>query len=422
MNDKYLSPYDASASESTIYDMWEQSGYFNPDAMIRDGLTKEDAAPFSIVLPPPNVTGQLHLGHAFEDATQDAIIRYRRMKGFRTLWVPGTDHAAIATQAKFEKEHYKKEKKSRHDYDRNDFFDMTLDFGRAHQSTILGQLKKMGASLDWSRLAFTLDEARQHAVYTAFKKMYDAELIYQKDRIVNWDVKGQTTVSDDEVLREEREATMYTFKYSDDFPFPIASTRPETKLGDTAVAVHPDDTRYQQYIGNEYSFTFAGADVTVKIIADEHVDSEFGVGALGVTPAHSMIDSEIAERHDLPSVQVINEYGKMIIGNDDIKNTKAAVARETVAQWLRDNNLMVSEEKIIQNVGIAERTGGVIEPLPKLQWWINVNKSFDYPHDSLTGIEKGQSVTLKELMLHVVENEEVSIVPELPTATKVLFP
>ena len=172
---------------------------------------------------------------------------------------------------------------------------MIQTFALKNQSTILGQLKKMGASLDWSRLCFTLDEDRQKSVYTAFSTMYEAGLIYRKEKVVNWDPKGQTTISDDEVIHEDRKGIMYTFKYSEDFPFAISSTRPETKLGDTAVAVNPEDDRYKKYIGQEYSFNFAGENVTVKIIADEEVDKELGTGALGVTPAHSIIDWEIAQ-------------------------------------------------------------------------------------------------------------------------------
>jgi valyl-tRNA synthetase len=410
--EKFTKPYNAQATEDRIYDLWEQSGYFNPDNCVADGICAPDAEHFSIVLPPPNVTGQLHLGHAFEDSTQDAIIRFNRMRGKKTLWVPGTDHAAIATQSKFEKELLKKEKKSRHDFTREDFFAMVQEFALGNQTTILSQLKKMGASLDWSRLCFTLDDERANAVTCTFKKMYDAGLIYQKHRIVNWDPKGQTTISDDEVVREERASTMYTFKYSHDFPFPIATTRPETKLGDTAVAVHPDDARYKEYVGKSYSFNFAGEDVTVRIVADTAVDPEFGVGALGVTPAHAIVDWEIAERHDLPIVQVINEYGKMMLGNETIINTKTEVARESVVAWLRQQGLMIKEEAITQNVATAERTGAVIEPLPKLQWWIDVNKKFAYPHDTLAGISQGQQVSLKDLMLHVVETGMVDIMPE----------
>lgn len=412
MNDKFLKPYNANDVEDKIYQVWEESGYFNPDKCIEDGVCAPDAESYSIVLPPPNVTGELHLGHAFEDSTQDAIIRFQRMRGKKTLWIPGTDHAAIATQSKFEKEHYKKEKKSRHDYSRDEFFDMIQEFALANQSTILSQLRKMGASLDWSRLCFTLDDQRQESVFEAFKRMYDTGLIYQKHRVVNWDPKGQTTISDDEIVREDRKSIMYTFKYSHDFPFPIATTRPETKLGDTAVAVHPDDARYKEFIGKEYSFEFAGEPVTVKIIADDEVDSEFGVGALGVTPAHSITDWEISQRHNLPIKQVINEYGKMMVGIEGVKDEKAAIARDAVVAWLRNENLLISEEETEQSVATAERTGGIIEPLPKLQWWIDVNKKFPYPHESFEGIEKNQEVSLKDLMLHAVESNQVSIMPD----------
>ncbi|MCA9352931.1 class I tRNA ligase family protein, partial [Patescibacteria group bacterium] len=228
----------------------------------------------------------------------------------------------------------------------------------------------------------------------------------------NWDPKGQTTISDDEVIREERPAKMYTFKYSTDFPFPIATTRPETKLGDTAVAVHPDDKRYQEYVGNKYSFEFAGEPVTVKIVADEHVDPEFGVGALGVTPAHSIADFEIAERHNLPIKQIINEYGKMMVGMEGVKDLKVEQAREKVVDWLRVKGLLIETEDIVQNVGTAERTGAVIEPLPKLQWWIDVNKKIRLPYSNINGVTTGDEVSLKELMLKVVNNGQVNILPD----------
>jgi len=314
MNEKFLSPYNPKNTEDRISQLWGASGFYNPDEMIAANLTSPDAEPFSIVLPPPNVTGTLHTGHASMLAIEDIMVRYQRMLGKRTLWLPGTDHAAIATQSKVEKL-LQKEKIRKHDLGREAFLDRVNEFAQNSHDTIVSQCKKMGASLDWSREAFTLDKEREHAVYTAFTQMYNDGLIYRKERIVNWDPKGQTTISDDEVVREDRKGVMYTFKYSHDFPFPIATTRPETKLGDTAVAVHPEDIRYKEYIGNEYSFNFAGENVTVKIIADDHVDPEFGVGALGVTPAHSMADWEIAERHNLPLKQVINEYGKNDLWN-----------------------------------------------------------------------------------------------------------
>lgn len=411
MNEKFLQPYNAKEREDALYEKWENSGFFNPDEMIKASLTDPDAETFSMVLPPPNVTGTLHTGHALMLVIQDIMTRYQRMLGKRTLWLPGTDHAAIATQSKVEKI-LAKEKIRKHDLGREAFLERVNAFAQESHDTIVSQSKKMGASLDWTREAYTLDEARHEAVYTAFKRMYDDGLIYRKERIVNWDPKGQTTISDDEVVREDRKGKMYTFKYAHDFPFAIATTRPETKLGDTAVAVHPDDTRYQQYIGKEYSFTFAGEPVTVTIVADEEVDPEFGVGALGVTPAHSQTDWEIAERHNLPLKQVINEYGKMMCGMEGVNNEKVETARDAVVAWLESEGLLEKTEDILQSVGTAERTGAIIEPLPKLQWWIDVNKKVKLPQSNIDGINTGAEVTLKELMLKVVENGQINILPE----------
>ncbi len=398
IDEKFLSGYEPQKYEDTIYRMWEESGFFNPDVCIEKGVTKEDAEHFSIVLPPPNVTGTLHTGHASMLAIQDTMVRFARMKGLKTLWLPGTDHAAIATQSKVEKD-LEKEKIRKHDLGREEFLKRVDEFAQNSHDTIVSQCRKMGSSLDWSREAFTLDNTRHKAVFVAFKKMYEEGLIYRKHRIVNWDPKGQTTISDDEVVREDRKGTMYTFKYSHDFPFPIATTRPETKLGDTAVAVHPEDSRYQEYIGKEYSFNFGGEDVTVRIIADEAVDPEFGVGALGVTPAHSQTDWEIAERHNLPVKQIINEYGKMMVGMEGVVDTKVEQARKAVVQWLQSEGLLISEKEIDQSVGTAERTGAIIEPLPKMQWWIDVSKP----------IKDGKS--LKDLMLDVVRDGQIEILP-----------
>ncbi|MEZ4211053.1 MAG: valine--tRNA ligase [Candidatus Paceibacterota bacterium] len=394
MNEKFLKPYNPKETEDKIYKIWENSGFFNPD-----NLPGERKETFSIVLPPPNVTGTLHTGHASMLAIEDTIVRFERMSGKKTLWLPGTDHAAIATQSKVEKI-LEKEGIKKSEIGREEFLKHVEKFAQDSHDTIVSQCKKMGSSLDWSREAFTLDETRHKAVFLAFKKMYEAGLIYRKHRIVNWDPKGQTTISDDEVIRENRKGKMYTFKYSHDFPFPIATTRPETKLGDTAVAVHPDDARYKEFIGKEYSFDFAGEPVTVKIIGDNAVDPEFGVGALGVTPAHSQIDWEIAQRHNLPVKQVINEYGKLTVGMEGVKDTKVEVARAKVVEWLREQNLLIEEKEIDQSVGTAERTGAVIEPLPKMQWWIDVNKPIK------------DNKSLKDLMLEKVKDGQIEILPE----------
>lgn len=404
MNEKFLKPYNPQETEPRIYKMWEESGYFNPDNLPE----AESREPFTVVLPPPNVTGVLHVGHAYEDSLQDSVIRFQRMRGKKALWIPGTDSAAIATQARVEKDIQKGEDKSRHDLGREELVRRVSEFAKGSENTILSQIRKMGASLDWSRYAYTLDEKRNTAVFTAFKRMYDAGLIYKGNRVVNWDPKGQTTISDDEVVHEERDSTLYTFKYSKDFPISISTTRPETKVGDVAVAVHPNDERYTQYVGKEYDATFCGVPIHIKIIADHTVEKEFGTGALGVTPAHSQIDWEIAERNNLPKPQVINEYAKMTVGGP-LNGLKAIEAREKVAEWLRAEGLMEKEETIKNNISIAERTGAVIEPLPKLQWWVAVNKKFTIPHSEIAGIESGTETTLKEIMRKAVENGQIDM-------------
>ncbi len=398
MNEKFLKPYNPEETESRISKKWEDSGYFNPD-----NLPARHKEPFSIVLPPPNVTGVLHMGSALMLAIEDIMVRYARMKGMKTLWLPGTDHAAIATQAKVEKEIQKKEEKSRYDLGRKEMLKRIEAFAKESHDIIVGQIKKMGASVDWSREAFTLDEKRNFAVRTAFKKMYDDGLIYRGYRVVNWDPKGQTTISDDEIVYETRKSKLYTFKYSKDIPISISTSRPETKLGDTAIAVHPDDPRYKEYIGKKYDAVFAGEKIHLNVIADEAVEMEFGTGALGVTPAHSSIDWEIAQRHDLPLRQVIDEYAKMTVGNDSIKGKKTAEAREAVVAWLNEQGLMEKEDEIEQNIATAERTGGIVEPLPKLQWFIDVHKEFQ---------KDGETVTLKKLMIEAVASKDISILPD----------
>jgi valyl-tRNA synthetase len=342
-------------------------------------------------------------------AIEDTMVRFARMNGKRVLWIPGTDSAAIATQSTVEKAIQKSEKKSRHDLGREELLKRIDIFVDQNKNTMLSQMRAMGASLDWSRYAYTMDETRYKAVMEAFVRMYQAGLIYRGNRIVNWDPKGQTTISDDEIVHEERESKMYTFKYSKDFPITISTTRPETKVGDTAVAVHPDDTRYSKYIGETYNIIFCDVAITVKIIADTAVEKDFGTGALGVTPAHSQIDWEIADRHDLPRPQVINEYAKMTV-DGRLKDKKTTEARELVVEWLKEQNLLEKEEVVTQNISTAERTGGIVEPLPKLQWFIDVNKDFTIPYSEITGIETGSKTTLKKIMLAAVEHGQTSFV------------
>jgi len=409
MNEKFLKPYDPVETEKRIYDLWDKSGFFNPDNLPERNKAGE---PFSIVLPPPNVTGTLHSGHALTITIEDIMVRYARMQGKRTLWVPGTDHAAIATQSKVEKDIEKTEGKRRRDFSREEFLARVDKFAKESHDIIVGQLRTLGASIDWSREAFTLDPKRNLAVRTAFKKMHDDGLIYRGFRVINWDPKGQTTISDDEIVYEARKTKLYTFKYSKDIPISISTTRPETKLGDTAIAVHPDDARYKKFIGKEFDAVFAGEPIHLKVIADPAVEKDFGTGALGVTPAHSQIDWEMGQKHGLPQKQVINEFARMTVGAEGIKDKKVAEAREAVVAWLKSLGLLEKEEDIEHNIALAERTGGVIEPLPKLQWFVAVNKPFSQDKKDDKNL-----VTLKQLMKDAVEkgiagSKPIEIIPD----------
>ena len=407
----FLKPYNAEAVETDLYKMWETSGLFNPDTCIKEGITTADAPVYSLVLPPPNVTGTLHMGSALMLAIEDILVRRARMQGKRTLWIPGTDSAAIATQSKVEKDIQKTEKKTRHDLGRQELLKRIDVFVEESKTTILSQMRAIGASLDWSRYAYTMDEPRYKAVMEAFVRLYNAGLIYRGNRVVNWDPKGQTTISDDEIVYEERQAKLYTFRYSKDFPIAISTTRPETKVGDTAFAVHPDDERYKSFIGQEYNVVFCDVPITIKIVADYTVEKEFGTGALGVTPAHSHADWEIADRHNLPRPQVINEYAKMMV-DGRLSGLKTTDAREAVIVWLKENNLLEKEEDITQNISTAERTGGIVEPLPKLQWFIDVEKPFVIEHSEIPGIASGDALSLKELMLRAHKHGGVEFVTE----------
>jgi len=405
--------YAPQQVEDDIYKSWLESGYFTPENLPNLGERKET---YTIVLPPPNVTGTLHMGHAVMLAVEDALVRYARMRGKRALWLPGTDHAAIATQSKVEKIIWEEEQKTRHDLGREEFLNRVDAFAQQSHDTIVEQMKKMGASVDWTREAFTLDDDRNLAVCTAFKRMFDDGLIYQGYRVINWDPKGQTTVSDDEVVYKPGTAMFYTFKYSKDFPISISTTRPETKVGDMAVAVHPSDDRYLQYVGETFEVEFAGAKLLIKVVGDEAVDPAFGTGALGVTPAHSVIDAGIAKNHGLEMKQVIGEDGKMMdAAGSLVAGLTTLEARAKIVEWLNAEGLMEEEKEIEQNLSTAERSGGVIEPLPKMQWFIDVNKEFNFKQSQrnpIEGLEDGEKITLKKAMQHVVKSDQIKIYPD----------
>jgi valyl-tRNA synthetase len=410
MNEKFLSPYEPQNTEDRIYAMWEKSGFFNPDEMIKAGITDGDADPFSMVLPPPNVTGTLHTGHASMLAIQDIMVRFERMRGKKTLWLPGTDHAAIATQSKVEKL-LSKEKIRKHDLGREAFLERVDSFAKNSHDTIVSQCKKMGSSLDWSREAYTLDKEREHAVHTAFKKMYDDGLVYQGGRIVNWDPKGQTTISDDEIVRKEEHSKFYYFQYG---PFVIGTARPETKFADKYVIVHPDDERYAQYDHmQEFEIEWINGPITATLIKDEVANMEMGSGAMTITPWHSAVDFDLAEKYNLPKEQIIDFYGKLLPVAGEFAGMKISEAREKIVEKLDQKGLLVKiDEDYVNQLATAERTGGIIEPQVMKQWWINVNHEFTIPHSNIDGIESGSQVSLKQLMLQVVRNGQIDIIPE----------
>ncbi|MDD2657472.1 MAG: valine--tRNA ligase [Candidatus Pacebacteria bacterium] len=410
MPEKFLQPYDPAATESRLYAEWEASGLFNPDECVRQGVTPAEAPTYSVTLPPPNVNGVLHVGHAYEDSLQDAVVRYHRMKGERTVWVPGTDSAAIATQSRVEKNIQKEEGKSRHDLGREELVRRVAAFAKESEGTILAQVRRMGASLDWSRYAYTLDEERVQAVAEAFKRMYDSGLIYRGHRIVNWDPKGQTTISDDEIVYQEEKAVFYYLKYG---PFTIGTARPETKFGDKYVVMHPADMRYAEWKdGQTIELEWINGPITATIVKDESIDMEFGTGVMTITPWHSMVDFDIAERHELDKEQIINEYGKLLPIAGEFEGMKITEAREKIVEKLRAKGLVVKEEPYVHNIATAERTGGIIEPQIKLQWFVDVTKPFVIAHSEIPGIESGSSLTLKELMLAAVKHGGVTMPQE----------
>jgi len=403
--------YDHTKLEGEIYARWEKSGFFNPDVCVEKGVTDKDAEPFSLSLPPPNVTGTLHIGHAFEDAIQDIMVRYQRMRGRRTLWVPGTDHAAIATQAKVEGMLYKEEKKTKYDLGREEFLRRVENFAQESHDTIVKQVRRMGTSLDWSREAYTFDEKRSFAVRAAFEKMYDAGLIYRGARIVNWDPKLKTTVSDDEIAWKEEPAPFYYLKYG---PFVIATARPETKFGDKYVVMHPNDKRYKKYKhGDTLKLEWINGSVTATIIKDDVIDMEFGTGVMTITPWHDATDFGIAERHKLDKEQIIDFDGKLLPIAGEFAGIYITKARPLIVEKLRAKGLLEKvDEKYLHRVATNSRGGGLIEPQIKMQWWVDVNKPFAMGESSLKGIPKGSRATLKELMRKVVKSGQVKIVPE----------
>ena len=406
MDPKLEKPYNPQEEEDAIYTAWEKGGFFKPETQ-----TNPDAPSYSIVFPPPNVTGVLHMGHAATVAIEDILIRYHRMAGFKTLWIPGTDSAAIATQAKVEKDLYKKEKKTRHDLGRDEFLKLVEDFAQESHDTIVNQVRKLGGSTDWDREAYTLDDVRVRAVGKAFKRMYEAGLIYRGKRIVNWDPKLQTTVSDDEIVRIEERVPLYYLKYG---PFEIATARPETKFGDKYVVMHPDDKRYKEYKhGQEIELEWINGPITATIIKDDAIDMEFGTGVMTITPWHDQTDFEIAQRHKLDAEQIIDLSGKLLPIAGELEGVHIKKARPLIIEKLKEKGLVTKiDENYVHNIATNDRGGGIIEPQILEQWFVGVTKEFEMPHSEIDGIKAGEKITLKKLMRHVVESGQIKIHPK----------
>ena len=363
--DELPSQYAPAEVEARRYEHWEKAGYFTPEAQ-----ENENAPSFSIVLPPPNVTGSLHIGHALDHTLSDALVRRRRMQGYRTLWLPGMDHAGIATQNVVERE-LAKDGLSRHDLGREAFVERVWQWKTEYGGRILGQMRRLGDSVDWSRERFTMDEGLSRAVQTIFKRLFDDELIYRAERIINWCPRCLTALSDIEVDHPDDEGELVSIRYGDGAnSIVVATTRAETMLGDTAVAVHPDDERYTHLVGTVVELPLTGR--AIPIVADAHVDPAFGTGAVKVTPAHDPNDFEIGRRHDLPGVPIMDERG-VITAAGPFQGLDRFEARPAIVAALREAGRIVKEVRpYVHAVGHCSRCGTTVEPRQSLQWFVRV--------------------------------------------------
>ncbi len=374
--------YEHKQVEDAIYNDWEKNGYFKPEV-------NPQGKPYTIILPPPNANGALHFGHAMF-TVEDILIRYHRMKGDAALWLPGTDHAGIETQFVFEKK-LKEEGKSRLDFDQTVLYSMIHEYVEKHRGGIQNQLKKLGFSLDWSREKYTLDPDIVSLVYQTFHKMYNDNLIYRDYKLVNYCTFDGTSFSDLEVVHEERERPLYYIKYG---PLVLATTRPETKFGDTAVAVHPDDKRYSQYVGQEIEIETVLGHAKIKVIADEMVDPEFGTGVVKITPAHDFNDFETGKRHNLQMRQVINFDGKMNDHAGKFSGMYVKEARKAVVSEMQEKGLIEKiDEKYVTNLNLCYKCKNVLEPLPLEQWFVKIE-------------------SLSKNAIQAVKNKKITITPK----------
>ena len=390
---KNLTTYNPKEIEQQWYTYWEEKGYFHEEV----DTNKE---PFSIVLPPPNVTGQLHMGHALDNTLQDILIRTKRMQGYNVLWMPGTDHAGIATQVKVEENIMKTEGKSRHDLGREEFLKRVWEWKQEYGSTIVKQIRSLGASCDWTRERFTLDEGYHEAVLKVFVALYEKGLIYRGERITNWCPNCLTALSDIEVEHEDENGHLWHIKYpvigEEDVFLTVATTRPETMFGDVAVAVNPNDERYAHLVGKELLLPFVNRHI--PIIADEYVDQSFGTGCVKITPAHDPNDFEMGQRHNLESIVVMNPDGTMNAGAGHFVNMPRELARKQVVAELEAQGLLEKVEDHGHSVGHCSRCNTTVEPMVSKQWFVSMEP-------------------LAKPALEVVRDKSIEFVPERFTKT-----
>ena len=367
--------YDPKAVEARIYEEWERSGAFEADP-------DSEKEPYCIVLPPPNVTGALHMGHALNGAIQDTLVRRARMKGYEALWLPGVDHASIGLHNVVERKLMREEGKTRFDIGRERFVELCREFAEESRGQILGQLRKLGASVDWRRLRYTMDDGYVDAVLTAFVELFDQGLVYRGNRITNWCPHDRSAISDLEVNYEEVEGKLYGVRYpfaDGKGPGPdgnayaeVNTTRPETVLGDVALVVNPDDERYKDLVGRKVMVPFVEREV--EVIADSYVDPDFGTGVLKVTPAHDPNDFEIGQRYGLPAVNVLNPDGTINENGGPFKGMTREEARTDLVERLDEEGLLGEVREYRHRVGHCDRCGAVIEPWLSEQWWVSMTE------------------------------------------------
>lgn len=391
-------PFDAKAVEPSLYEMWTKSGYFNPD-----NLPGERSVPYTIIMPPPNANGSLHAGHALFVTIQDILIRYNRMQGKSALWLPGADHAGFETQVVYEKK-LEKEGRSRFEMAREDLYKEILDFTLSNKSFMEGQIRQLGASCDWSREVFTLDEGVIKTVYNTFKKLDDDGLLYRGSRIVNWCSKHQTSLSNLETEHVTRKDPFYYFKYG---PFTIGTVRPETKFGDKYVVMHPDDERYKEYKhGDKLTVEWINGPIEATIIKDEASDPEFGTGVMTITPWHSGVDFDIAKRHNLDFEQIIDERGKLLPIAEEFAGMSIKDARPKIVEKLESKGLLVKvDENYTHDVSVCYKCEREFEPQVKPQWFIKMKPLAE---KAIESVRNGETKILTEqhekIFYHWMEN------------------